>query len=117
MFRVTFLYSGGLWFLFIVEVATCGWSWNSGLSKFLIMEACISVLAGGAGVSSFWSAMKCPIVSFEVSVSLVWFWADCILMLRAVFLYCWRISMVCLALKFVGSWVELGFSVCIEALE
>ena len=40
-----------------------------------------------------------------------------ILMLRAVFLYCWRISMVCLALKFVGSWVELGFSVCIDALE
>ena len=23
--------------------------------------------------------------------------------------------MVCLALEFVGSWVELGFSVCMEA--
>ena len=72
---VTFLYSGGLWFLFIVEVATCGWGWTSGLSTFLIREACISVLAGGAGVSSLWSAMKCPVASFEVSMSLVWFWA------------------------------------------
>ena len=78
---------------------------------FLVMEACISVLAGGAGVSSLWSAMKCPIVSFEVSVSLVWFWAACILMLRscrAMFLGCWRISVVYLALELVGSWVELG---------
>ena len=41
--------------------------------------------------------------------------AACILMLRAVILLCWRISMVCLALKIVGSWVELGFSVGIEA--
>ena len=38
---------------------------------FLVREACISVLAGGAGVSSLWSAMKCPVVSFEVSVGLV----------------------------------------------
>ena len=37
-----------------------------------------------------------------------------LLMLRAVSLLCWRISMVCLALKLVGSWVELGFSVGME---
>ena len=49
MFRVAFLYSGSLWFLFIVEVAICGYGWTSGLSKFLIREVCISVLAGGAG--------------------------------------------------------------------
>ena len=30
-------------------------------------------------------------------------------------LHCWRISLVCLALKLVGSWVELGFSVGMEA--
>ena len=59
--------------------------------------------------------MKCPVVSFEVSVGLVWLWAACILMLRAMFLHCWRISMVCLALERVGSWVELGFSVGMEA--
>ena len=27
------------------------------------------------------------------------------------FLRCWRISLVCFALKLVGFWVELGFSV------
>ena len=27
---------------------------------------------------------------------------------------CWRISIVCLALELVGSWVELGFSVGTE---
>ena len=29
---------------------------------------------------------------------------------------CWRISLVCLAVKLVGSWVELGFNVGMEAL-
>ena len=42
-------------------------------------------------------------------------WEACILMFRAVFLCCWRISMVCLALELVGCWVELGFSVGMEA--
>ena len=59
--------------------------------------------------------MKCPVVSFGVSMGLAWLWAACIFMLRAVFLCCWRISMVCLALELVGSWVELGFSVGMEA--
>ena len=43
--------------------------------------------------------------------------AACILMLRVMFLHCWRISLVCLALKLVGSWVELGFSVGMEVLD
>ena len=30
-------------------------------------------------------------------------------------LHCWRISTVCLALELVGSWVEFGFSVVMEA--
>ena len=55
--------------------------------------------------------MKCPIVSFGVSMGLELCWAACILTL----LHCWRISMVCLALELVGSWVELGFSVGLEA--
>ena len=36
---------------------------------------------------------------------------------QAVFLLCWRIHMVCLALELVGSWVELGFRVGMEALD
>ena len=36
-------------------------------------------------------------------------------MLGVVLLRCWRISLICLALKRAGSWVELGFSVGMEA--
>ena len=67
--------------------------------------------------SSLWSAMKCPVMSFEMSLGLEWLWAACILKLRAVFLCCWRICMVCLALELVGPWVVLGFSVVVEAFD
>ena len=33
-FGVAFLYSGSLWFLFIVEVSPSGWGWMIGLSRF-----------------------------------------------------------------------------------
>ena len=59
--------------------------------------------------------MKCPVVSFEVSMGLVCLWAACILMLRTMFLLCWKISLVYLALQLVGSWVKHGFSVGMEA--
>ena len=36
-------------------------------------------------------------------------------MLRALFLHCWRIRVIRLALELVGSRLELGFSVDIEA--
>ena len=58
--------------------------------------------------------MKCPVMCYEMPVGLELFWAACILMLSAMFLCCWRISVVCLALELVGSWVELGFGVCME---
>ena len=59
--------------------------------------------------------MKCPVVSFGASMGLAWLWAACLLVVRAVFLLCWRISMLCLALELVSSWVGLGFSVGMEA--
>ena len=34
VFGVAFPYSVSLWFLFIVEVAHCGWGWMGGLSRF-----------------------------------------------------------------------------------
>ena len=71
---------------------------------------------GWSWSSSLWSAVKSPAVSFELTMGLAWLWAPCILVFRAVFLLCWRISMVCLALELIGSWVELDFSVCMEAL-
>ena len=58
--------------------------------------------------------MKCPVISFEMSMGLVWL---CILKLRAMFLCCWRICMVCLALEVVGSLVVLGFNVVMEAFD
>ena len=48
---------------------------------------------------------------------LVWLWAACILKLRDMFLCCWRICMVYLALEHVGSWVKLGFNVGMETFE
>ena len=59
--------------------------------------------------------MKCPVVSFGMSMGLVWLWAACLLILTAIFLLFWWISMVCLALELLDSWVELGFSVGMEA--
>ena len=56
------------------------------------------------------------VMSFRVSVGLAWLWASCLLMLRAVFLLCWRISVVCFALELVGFWVQLGFSVGMKML-
>ena len=34
VFGVAVLYSGSLWFPFIVEVPRCGWGWTGGLSRF-----------------------------------------------------------------------------------
>ena len=61
--------------------------------------------------------MKCPVVSFEMSMSVGCLWAACILKLRPLFLCCWRICVVCLALEFVGPWAVLGFSVGMEAFD
>ena len=36
---------------------------------FLVREACVDVLVGGAGFL-LWSAMKCPVMSYEMSMGL-----------------------------------------------
>ena len=61
--------------------------------------------------------MKCPVMSYEMSMVLEQLWAACILELRAVFLCCWRICVLCLALELVGPWLVLGFSVGMEAFD
>ena len=60
--------------------------------------------------------MKCPVMSYEMSMVLGDFgqpvsWSS------AVFLCCWRICLVCLALELVGPCVVLGFSVGMEAFD
>ena len=56
--------------------------------------------------------MKCPVMSYEMSMALVLLWEACILKLKAMFLCCWRICMVCLPLEPVGP-----FSVDVEAFD
>ena len=36
-------------------------------------EAYVGVLVGGAGFFSIWSAVECPVVSFEMGL---WLWCD-----------------------------------------
>ena len=61
--------------------------------------------------------MKCPVMTYEMSVGLECLWEACILKLRAMFLCCRRICVVCLALELVAPWVVLGFSVGMEAFD
>ena len=77
-----------------------------GLHEWFVKVSWLGKLA----LVSWWA-----VVSFEMSMSLVRLLATCILMLSVMFLYCWRIIMVCHALKLVDLGVELGFSVGMEA--
>ena len=61
--------------------------------------------------------MMCTVMNYEMSVGLEWLWAACILKLRAMFLHCSIICVVCLALELVGPWVVLVFSVGMEAFD
>ena len=54
--------------------------------------------------SEFWD-----VYGFGVTLGSLYIEAQCM------FLRCWRICMVCLALELVGSWVVLGFSVGMKA--
>ena len=82
---------------------------------FLVGRTRASVLVGGAG-STLLLAMKCPVEIFGQSMGLASLWAACLLIVMVVLLFCWIISVVCLAVELVGSWVELGFRVGMETL-
>ena len=51
-----------------LAVGGAGWVACQG---FLVREACVSVLVGGAGFFSLCTAMKCPVMSFKMSMGLV----------------------------------------------
>ena len=62
-------------------------------------------------------SLECSEVSssdFWLYMVLIWLWEAHLLMFRVVFLFYWRISMVCLSLELAVSWEELGFSVGME---
>jgi len=56
--------------LFIVEFTHCGWVCMGGLSRFP-GEGSLCRCSGGWGwISSLWSAVKCPVMSYEMSMGL-----------------------------------------------
>ena len=63
---VGFLYSGGLWFFFIVEVSP---RWV-GLDDWLVKVSWLGKLASvfWNWISSLWSAMECPVMSFAMGL-------------------------------------------------
>ena len=68
VFGVAFLYSGGLWFLFIVEVSPSGWGWMFGLSRFAGKRSLCRCSGGWSWISSLWSAVECPVMSFDMGL-------------------------------------------------
>ena len=48
MFGVAFLYAGSLWFLFIVDFLPVGGVGRVTCQGYLVREACVGVLVGGA---------------------------------------------------------------------
>ena len=49
MSGVGFLYSAGLWFLFIVKILPVGGVGRLACQSFLVREACVAVLVRGTG--------------------------------------------------------------------
>ena len=68
MFGVGFLYSAGLWFLFIVEVSPSRWGWTIGLSRFPGWGSLRQCSGAWSWISSLWSAVECPVTSFEMGL-------------------------------------------------
>ena len=87
------------------------------------LVACQGFLVRGACVCALWVeldlfSLECNGVSSSEFLGVYGFGmvlGSLCLVLRTVFLLWWRISMVCLALELVGSWMELGFNVDMEA--
>ena len=71
VFGVVFLYAGSLWFLFIVEVPPCDGGLDVWLIKVSWLGKLVSVFWWVQLDLFFWSAEKCPVVSFEVFMGLV----------------------------------------------
>ena len=101
-------------FPFICEVYSLWVGLDQWPVKFSRLGKILSVF-WWVGLNLFF--LECNEVSnsqFGVSMGLAWLWAACLLMFYVVLLFCWRISMVCLALKLDSS-MEVGFSVGLES--
>jgi len=103
VFGVLFLQAVSSWFPLIVESAPCGWGCTSGWSGVSGWGSLCLCSGGCSWMYSLWSAVMYQVVSFGMSIGLAWLWAAHLFMFRVVFLFYWRISMVCLSLVLVGS--------------
>ena len=69
-FGVSFLYSGSLWSCLYCGVS----SLCVGLYRWLVKVSWLGKLVACSGgwswISSLWSAMKCPVMSYEMSMDL-----------------------------------------------
>ena len=68
MSGVGFVYSAGLWFLFIVKILPSGWGWMIGLSRFPGWGSLCQCSGAWKWISSFWSAMECTVMSFAMGL-------------------------------------------------
>ena len=67
MFGVVFLYPGSLQFLLLWRFLPVGGVGRVASQGFVVREACVRVLVGGAG-SLLSGVKKCSVVCFEVPV-------------------------------------------------
>ena len=56
--------------LLIVEFPRYGWGCTGGLSRFLSYGSLCQCSGGWSWISSLWSAMKCPVMSYDMSMVL-----------------------------------------------
>ena len=70
VFGVAFLYSGSFWSSLYYGVSSLWVGLYRRLVKVSWLGKLVSVFGGWSWISSLWSAMKCPIMNYEMSVGL-----------------------------------------------
>ena len=116
-FGVSFLYSGSLWSSLYCGVSSLWVGLHQWLVKFSWLGKLLSVFWW---VELYLFSLECN----EMSNNELWDVFGFGLTLGCLYLEvqgcvpcCWRICVVCLALKLIGPWVVLGFSVGMEAFD
>ena len=69
-FGVAFLYSGNLWSSLYCGISSLWVGLYQWLVKVSWLRKLVSVFGGLSWISSLWSAMKCTVMSYEMSVVL-----------------------------------------------
>ena len=70
VFGMAFLYSGSLWRSLYCGVSSLWVGLYGWLVKVSWLGKLVLVSGGWSWISSLWSAMKCPVMSYEMSMGL-----------------------------------------------